>query len=120
MTKEEFWLEGEAAPWRSTLTGYYDLRGKCYTLGRSVTGRREARGDYPCIDLQYDMWCCGAYKSYIDAGDCIYAEVRHQPLKSRILELAKERDILVPTCGGAYVPAGVVLRADREKSSGGS
>lgn len=75
---------------------------------------------YLCIDLQYGTWCCGAYQNYVDTGDCIYAEVRHDPLKSRILELAKERDILVPTCGSAYVPAGLVLRAGREKSGGGS
>ena len=34
--------------------------------------------------------------------------------RTRILELAEENEILVPTCGGAYVPAEVALRQHKE------
>ncbi len=37
--------------------------------------------------------------------------------RSRILELAEDNEILVPTCSGAYVPARIAFR-DRKGEKG--
>jgi hypothetical protein len=37
--------------------------------------------------------------------------------RSRILELAEDNEILVPTCSGAYVPARIAFR-DRKGKKG--
>jgi len=51
---------------------------------------------------------------------CNFTDLKREPMRSRILELAKERDLIVPTCSGAYAPARMVLRPDEERSHGGS
>ena len=72
-----------------------------------------------CVNMQPTTWCCGAYQSYYILDYCIFTDLQREPMRSRILELAKERDLIVPTCG-AYAPARMVLRPDEERSHGGS
>jgi hypothetical protein len=36
-----------------------------------------------------------------------------------MLELARNNEILVPTCSGAYIPARIAFRERKEKDNGG-
>jgi hypothetical protein len=47
------------------------------------------------------------------------ADVRDPRVRPRILELAQESEILVPTCSGAYVPAGIAFRTGKGMDHGG-
>jgi hypothetical protein len=72
-----------------------------------------------CQILEPESFCCGKYNIYIDPGDpCGFAEMRDPRVRSRLLELAEDNEILVPTCRGAYLPATVALRGRKEKVGG--
>lgn len=63
--------------------------------------------------------CCGKYNALVDTGDpCLITELRDRRNRSRILELAIDDEILVPSCSGAYIPARIALREKRERGSG--
>jgi hypothetical protein len=64
--------------------------------------------------------CCGKYPTYIDSGAlCVITEMKEPHVRSRILELALENEILVPTCTGAYVPARTAFRKSKWRDDGG-
>jgi len=59
--------------------------------------------------------------SVIASGGCTITEMKDPQVRSRILELAKDNEILVPTCSGAYIPAGIAFRQylEKDKDNGG-
>jgi len=58
--------------------------------------------------------CCNAYPNYQVGGGCSMAEMKSPRVRRRILELAEENEILVPTCSGAYIPARIAFRQYHE------
>ena len=73
----------------------------------------------PCVYLGYTSWCCGQYMNVQVQGRCLLAEMKGKRVRSRILELAKKNEIVVPTCSGAYVPARIALQEGGERNNGG-
>jgi hypothetical protein len=79
----------------------------------------------PCnVDNECDMLlpisvCCGKFPSYVQGGLCVITEMKDLRVRSRILELAMDNEILVPTCNGAYVPARVALTRAKWRDNGG-
>ena len=69
-----------------------------------------------CALLQSFATCCNTYFEYLPVDGCLFAEMRSTGVRSKLLELAREREILVPNCTGAYVPASTVFQ---ELRSGG-
>lgn len=69
-------------------------------------------GPEPCLFWAQIMICCGAYQNYEYAPefDCWYTMFKNQEVRSRLQELAKTRQILVPNCRGAYVPAELLFK----------
>jgi hypothetical protein len=45
--------------------------------------------------------------------------MRDPRARSRLLELAEENDLLIPTCSGSYVPAKIAFRQRKDKQDGG-
>jgi hypothetical protein len=76
-----------------------------------------------CAVLQPISTCCQKYHNYVPNGPCGFADlIMHDPrVRSRILELAKDNEILIPTCSGAYIPARIAFREykNRQKDNGG-
>jgi hypothetical protein len=73
-----------------------------------------------CNILDPETFCCGKYNIPLDPGDpCGLAEMKDPHVRSRLLELAEDNEILVPTCRGAYLPVEIVLRAHKDKADGG-
>jgi hypothetical protein len=59
--------------------------------------------------------CCGKYATYEDGGDnCAFAKMKEPNVRSQLVELAKDNEILVPTCKGAYVPTRIAFREHKE------
>jgi hypothetical protein len=63
--------------------------------------------------------CCGKFSNYVQGGFCLIAEMKDQRARSRILALAEDNEILVPTCNGAYVPAKIAFKEGKRRDSGG-
>jgi len=72
-----------------------------------------------CVVLVPTSFCCGRYHIPLPQDACLITEAKDPHARSRLLELAEENDILVPTCSGAYVPAGIALREHKGKDNGG-
>jgi hypothetical protein len=84
-------------------------------------------GHNVCVPVNPITICSGVHNSCkgydaAEPGDdyCLSAEMKEPGAKSRILELAKINQILVPTCSGAYVPAKAAFRekSERERIGG--
>jgi len=74
----------------------------------------------PCVLFETKSFCCGRYNILLDPADvCLIGELRNPRVTSRILEFAKDNEILVPTCQGAYLPAEIALRSHKGKIDGG-
>lgn len=52
-------------------------------------------------------------------GSCAFTEMKDPHVRSRLLALAEDNDILVPTRGGAYVPARIAFRENKGNVNGG-
>jgi hypothetical protein len=77
----------------------------------SVLVDSECNDGSPCNQLLPVSTCCGKGGSFMDTGDpCLITELRSPIRQQRIIELARDWQVLVPTCGGAYVPASIALR----------
>jgi hypothetical protein len=64
--------------------------------------------------------CCGRYGNYQDSGaNCSLAKMKDPAVRSRLVELAKSNEILVPTCSGAYVPARIAFQQHKRIDDGG-
>jgi len=104
-------VEGRSGPFRcpngSACGTYYTLQ----TEGCNV--------DNECDSLVAFTVCCGKYPNYTNNGLCGIAEMKDPRIRSRILDLAKNNEILVPTCSGAYVPARIAFREHRGKDNRG-
>lgn len=72
-----------------------------------------------CVVLEPTSYCCGKYHIPLPMDSCLITEMKDPHARVRLLELAEENDILVPTCSGAYVPATVALREHKGKDNGG-
>lgn len=68
----------------------------------------------PCQYFVKISWCCGAYQNWSSPSNCLMTEMNDRSLRQRIFTLAKEEEILVPTCHGAYIPAMIAFKADLE------
>jgi hypothetical protein len=76
--------------------------------------------EYPvCNILAPVSYCCGRFPIDAPSDPCAFTKMRDPLVRSRILELAEENDILIPTCSGAYVPARIAFREHKEKDNGG-
>jgi len=64
-------------------------------------------------------FCCDKYHIPLPTDPCLFTEMRDPHVRSRLLELAEENDILVPTCSGAYVPARIAFREQKGKGNDG-
>ncbi len=96
-------VEGENGPIRcpngSGCGSYYNI----------ATQDCNIENEDECMVLEPYSNCCGAYPNYIAYGSCIFTEMRFPRVRSAILELASDYEILVPTCSGAYVPARIAF-----------
>lgn len=73
-----------------------------------------------CVIQETESFCCGKYQIPVYEGDpCGLAEMKDPRARSRLLELAKDNEILVPTCRGAHLPAEIALRGRKENVRGG-
>jgi hypothetical protein len=45
--------------------------------------------------------------------------MKEPAIRLRVLELAEDSEILVPTCTGAYIPARIAFRGYKDRSNGG-
>jgi hypothetical protein len=72
-----------------------------------------------CTTLTPYSYCCGKFSNVWPTDECLIAKLKDPHVRERILELAEDNEILVPTCSGAYVPANLVLRPHKGKSYGG-
>ncbi len=63
-----------------------------------------------CIFFERIDICCGAYQNYWPSWYCWMATFKNKEVRSRLLQLASARQILVPDCQGAYVPARLMLK----------
>jgi hypothetical protein len=72
-----------------------------------------------CMVLVRTTYCCGKYNIPTPTDQCLFTEMKSPGIRSRLLELAEENDILVPTCSGAYVPARIALQKHKGKDNGG-
>jgi hypothetical protein len=71
-----------------------------------------------CSYVKTQTFCCGAYQIQVYGGsNCIMTEYRDQKTSSKVLELARENEILIPSCSGALVPARLVLRSNVKHNS---
>jgi hypothetical protein len=78
--------------------------------------------DNVCYFLVTTSYCCGTYPNYQAENFCLITEMKDPRVRSRILELSQEAEILVPTCHGAYVPARIAFHLttqDKESKVGG-
>jgi hypothetical protein len=75
----------------------------------------------PCDAMFPVSICCGRFDNFQDlgSGTCLFTEMRDKGFKAHIMELARENEILVPTCSGAYVPARVVFQQRDGANDGG-
>ncbi len=76
-------------------------------------------GSNECDMLIPISTCCGKGGTYVVGGTCLITEMKDPHVRARILELARDTEILVPTCGGAYVPARLAFRQARWTDNGG-
>jgi hypothetical protein len=96
------------------------LRCPTSSCGTYYTVQTEACTiDNECDLLLPISVCCGKFPNYVEGGTCLLAEIKDPRVKSRMLELAKDNQILVPTCNGAYVPARVAFRKPEWRDNGG-
>jgi hypothetical protein len=72
-----------------------------------------------CNVLAPTSFCCGKFPINTPSDPCLFTEMRDPHVRSRLLELAADNDILVPTCSGAYVPARIAFRGNKGKDNGG-
>jgi hypothetical protein len=79
----------------------------------------ECNDEDPCTVLTPISSCCGAYQNYQGGGPCLFTEMRSPSIRLQMLELARNNEILVPTCSGAYIPARIAFRERKEKDNGG-
>jgi hypothetical protein len=68
-----------------------------------------------CYVLEPIGYCCGKYRATWPIDPCMITEMKDPHFRSRILEIAEENDVLVPTCNGAYLPARIALGQSRER-----
>ena len=66
-----------------------------------------------------NSFCCDKYHIPLPEDSCLFTEMKDPHARSRLLELAEENDILVPTCSGAYVPARIAFRENKGEDNGG-
>jgi len=72
-----------------------------------------------CVVLIPITVCCGAYNNYRIGDQCFFTKMRDPHFRSRIRELAKKNEILVPACSGGYVPVRFALRKYEGSEDGG-
>jgi uncharacterized protein (UPF0297 family) len=91
----------------------------CGTYTTVTSDECNVDNDIDCQMLLRVSNCCGQYFGYAAGGDpCVITEMRDPRKRARILELVEGNEILVPTCGGAYVPAKIALREAKQKGKG--
>jgi len=57
--------------------------------------------------------CCGFQAvTAQDVGACGFAKLRDERARRQILALLENQRVLVPECGGSYVPAGSLLKPE--------
>lgn len=72
-----------------------------------------------CLVLVPTSFCCGKYHIPLPEDPCAFTEMKDPHVRSRLLALAEDNDILVPTRGGAYVPARIAFRENKGNVNGG-
>jgi hypothetical protein len=91
----------------------------------SSCGSYDTLQTVPCNEVnECDMLipisvCCGKYPNNIQGDYCVIVEMKEPRVRSRILELALDNQILVPTCTGAYVPARIAFRKSKWRDDDG-
>jgi hypothetical protein len=76
-------------------------------------------GSNECDMLIPISTCCGKGGSYVVGGICLITEMKDPHVRTRILELARDTEILIPTCNGAYVPVRIAFGQARWMDNGG-
>jgi hypothetical protein len=71
------------------------------------------------MTMELVSYCCGKYPINTPIDPCLFAEMKNPLVRARILELAEDIEILIPTCGGAYAPARIAFRDHKEPGHGG-
>lgn len=72
--------------------------------------------DNVCWYFESVQVCCGAYANYAPTGGtCGLAKYNEKELRSKLVQLSQNSELLVPNCSGAYVPARLVLRHSVEQ-----
>jgi hypothetical protein len=72
-----------------------------------------------CMTMQIVSFCCGKYPINTPIDPCLITKMNNPLVRRRILELAEDNEILVPTCNGAYVPAKIAFRDHKDRGYGG-
>jgi hypothetical protein len=103
-------VDGKFGPLRCPISSC----GTYYTLQTE-----QCTEDNECDMLLPISTCCGKFPSYVQGGLCVITEMKDPRVRSHILELAKDNEILVPTCNGAYVPARLAFRQAQVRENGG-
>ncbi|MFZ0318094.1 MAG: hypothetical protein WAL56_03135 [Candidatus Sulfotelmatobacter sp.] len=72
-----------------------------------------------CAVMQSVSYCCAKYPINTPIEPCLITEMKNPFTRDRILELAEDNDILVPTCSGAYLSAKMAFENHKERGDGG-
>jgi hypothetical protein len=95
---------------------YQILRAHCYSpvcSGMILLVSAASCSDPSSCDFfeNVTMNCCG-FQAVVteDVGGCGVARLRDKRARRQLLALLKNQHILVPACGGAYVPASSLLK----------